>query len=156
MNLHTLKLTVLLAALAAGRLVTLADPAQARSPEVYTARLSDVAVGGFDPVAYFEAGRPARGLPQFSHRWKGAEYRFATAERLEKFRTDPEAYAPQFGGYCAWAVSQGYLAKGDPRHWRLVAGKLYLNYDAQIQRRWESDIPGHIAKARNNWPSVLR
>ena len=67
----------------------------------------------------------------------------------------PEAYAPQYGGYCAWAVSQGYTAKGDPKYWKVVDGKLYLNYDASVQKNWEKDIPGHIANASKNWPKVL-
>jgi hypothetical protein len=156
MKATTPSLTALLATLTAGCLITLAPaPAIAKSPETYTGAFSQTAVGGYDPVAYFEAKRPERGLPALSHRWKGAEYRFASPERLAKFRADPEAYAPQFGGYCAWAVSQGYLAKGDPRFWRVVGGKLYLNYDATVQKRWEADIPGLIAKARANWPRVL-
>jgi len=67
----------------------------------------------------------------------------------------PEAYAPAYGGYCAWAVSQGYTAKGDPKHWKIVGGKLYLNYDARVQTDWEKDISGHISKAEKNWPVVL-
>jgi YHS domain-containing protein len=155
MTLRKLKLTVLLAALAAGRLVLLADPAHARAPEVQTAPFSKLAVGGYDPVAYFDAGRPVRGAASLSTLWMGAEFRFASPESLAKFRADPARYAPQFGGYCAWAVSQGYLAKGDPRHWRIVGGRLYLNYNAVVQRRWETDVPGFIAKAENNWPRVL-
>ena len=155
MNMHVLKLTVLLAGLAVGRLISPPAEAMAKSAEVYTAPLSSVAVGGYDPVAYFEAGAAVRGQAQFATRWKGVEYRFSTPERLAKFRADPERYAPQFGGYCAWAVSQGYLAKGDPRHWRVADGKLYLNYNAEVQRRWEADIPGFIALGHKNWPRVL-
>ena len=108
------------------------------------------------PVAYFKTGKPqqghARSMPL---RWNGATWHFASAENLARFRADPDAYLPQYGGYCAWAVSQGYTAKGDPLAWRIVGGKLYLNYDASIQRRWEADIPGHIAKGDQNWPVVL-
>ncbi|MEM6666964.1 MAG: YHS domain-containing (seleno)protein, partial [Pseudomonadota bacterium] len=71
------------------------------------------------------------------------------------FAANPARYAPQFGGYCAWAVSEGYTAKGDPKHWKVVNGKLYLNYNGRIQRRWEKDIPGHISKGNANWPNVL-
>lgn len=155
MTLRTLKLTVLLAALAAGRLVLTPEPAEARAREIYSAPFSTLALGGYDPVAYFETGRPARGLPANVTMWKGAEFRFASPGSLAKFRADPARYAPQYGGYCAWAVSQGYRAKGDPNHWRIVGGKLYLNYNAEVQKRWESDIPGFIAKAEKNWPGVL-
>jgi YHS domain-containing protein len=155
MNTRTLMLIVLLAALTAGRLVLLPETALARSAEVQTAPFSKLALGGYDPVAYFEAGRPIRGAAKHATQWKGAEFRFASAESLAKFRADPARYAPQYGGYCAWAVAQGYLAKGDPRHWRIVGSRLYLNYNAVVQKRWEADIPGFIAKAEKNWPGVL-
>ena len=71
------------------------------------------------------------------------------------FKEKPEAYAPQYGGYCAWAVSRSYTAKGDPQYWKVVGGKLYLNYDAGVQKDWEKDVPGNIAKGDKNWPAVL-
>lgn len=71
------------------------------------------------------------------------------------FMATPEKYAPQFGGYCAWAVSQGYTADGDPEAWKIVDDKLYVNYSQRVQKRWEVDIPGYIAKGRANWPGVL-
>lgn len=155
MNTRTLMLTALLAALTVGRLVTLPAPAEARSAEIHMASFSTLALGGYDPVAYFEAGRPMRGSAGHATAWKGAQFRFASAGNLAKFRAEPARYAPQYGGYCAWAVSQGYLAKGDPRHWRVVGGRLYLNYNGAVQKRWEADIPGFIAKADKNWPRVL-
>ena len=79
----------------------------------------------------------------------------ASAEHRDRFIAEPEAYAPQYGGYCAWAVAQGSTASGDPMFWKIVNRKLYLNYDAEVQKRWEQDIPGFIAKADRNWPSVL-
>jgi hypothetical protein len=129
--------------------------AEARSPEIYTGLLSSTAVGGYDPVAYFNEGKPVEGRKEFTHVWKGVTWRFASEKNRDAFRGKPDAFAPQYGGYCAWAVSQGYTAKGDPRHWRIVEGKLYLNYDAKVQRDWEKDIPGHIAKGDRNWPKVL-
>ena len=119
------------------------------------AMFSRVAVGGYDPVAYFTDGRPVRGSNQFRIMHQGYEYRFASAEHLAAFRANPARYVPQYGGYCAWAVSQGYTASGDPDHWRIVDGRLYLNYNAEIQRRWEGDIPGHIRNGDANWPRVL-
>lgn len=133
----------------------LAAPAYADQAPVYTGLLSRVAVGGYDPVAYFTHGRPVRGSNRFRIMHHGYEYRFASAEHLAAFRAEPSRYAPQYGGYCAWAVSQGYTASGDPNHWRIVDGRLYLNYNAEIQRRWEGDIPGHIRDANVNWPGVL-
>lgn len=132
-----------------------AAPAYADQAPVYTGVLSRVAVGGYDPVAYFTDGRPVRGATQFRTMHQGYEYRFASAEHLAAFRANPARYLPQYGGYCAWAVSQGYTASGNPNNWRIVDGRLYLNYNAEIQTRWEQDIPGHIRSANANWPGVL-
>jgi hypothetical protein len=131
------------------------SPALARSPEIYTGILSSTAVGGYDPVAYFTEGKPVPGRRDITFQWRGATWRFASEKNRDQFAASPERYAPQFGGYCAWAVSEGYTAKGDPAYWKIVAGKLYLNYDAAVQKRWEKDIPGHIAKGDKNWPTVL-
>lgn len=131
-----------------------ATPAAAEAP-VHTGLLSRVAVSGYDPVAYFTDGRPVRGTAQFRIMHEGYEYRFASAEHLAAFRANPARYLPQYGGYCAWAVSQGYTAPGNPNNWRIVDGRLYLNYNDEIQTRWEQDIPGHIRRANANWPAVL-
>jgi YHS domain-containing protein len=130
-------------------------PAQAAEDPVYTGTLSNLAVDGFDPVAYFKAGKPVEGSSQFEYSWNGADWRFASAENLAAFKADPTAFAPQYGGYCAWAVSQGYTASADPQRWRIVDGKLYLNYSKDVQAKWEQDIPGFIAKANANWPKVI-
>ncbi len=113
-----------------------------------------LAIRGYDPVAYFTEGAPRRGSAEHSVQWGGAEWRFASAANRDAFLADPDAYAPQYGGYCAWAVSQGYTASIDPEAWAIVEGRLYLNYSARIQRRWASDIPGHIAAADTNWPAL--
>ena len=106
-------------------------------------------------MAYFKDGKPVAGKSDITWTWKGATWRFASTENREAFRQKPEAYAPAYGGYCAWAVSQGYTAKGDPKYWKIVEGRLYLNYDGNVQKTWEKDIPGHISKADLNWPKVL-
>lgn len=129
--------------------------AHAASDPVYTGIFSDLAVSGYDPVAYFREGKPVEGSSDFETEYDGATWRFASQENLDAFVADPAAYAPQYGGYCAWAVSQGYTASGDPDYWKIVDGKLYLNYDADVQATWEQDIPGHIQSADGNWPSVL-
>lgn len=134
----------------------LAGPAGAGSqPPIYTGFLSKLAVGGYDPVAYFQSKRPVKGKSRYSLRHRGASWRFSSQANLDKFRANPGAYAPKYGGYCAWAIAQGYTAKGDPMFWRIKDGKLYLNYDAEIQARWEKDIPGFIRKADGNWPKAL-
>ena len=132
----------------------LSAPVAAKDP-VYTGTLSDLAVSGYDPVAYFTEGKPVEGSAAFEHKWKGATWRFANAKNLEAFKADPEAYAPQYGGYCAWAVSQGYTASADPSAWRIVGKKLYLNYNREVQQNWEKDAAGNIVKADGNWPKVL-
>lgn len=116
---------------------------------------ADLAIRGYDPVAYVVAGSPTKGNPKFEYRWQGAVWQFASAANRARFIKDPERYAPQFGGYCAWAISRGYTADSDPESWRIVDGKLYLIYSKAVQRRWEQDVEGNIAKARANWPSVL-
>ena len=115
----------------------------------------DGAIRGYDPVAYFKQGKPTRGQAEFSTEWQGATYRFANADNLAAFEADPTAYAPQYGGYCAYAVSQGYTASIDPKAWKIVDGKLYLNYSSSVQKLWNKDIPGYISAANNHWPAVL-
>lgn len=141
-------IALLVAAAAAG-------PANALEP-VYTGTFSSTAVGGYDPVAYFTQGKPVEGKREFSTKWKGAEWRFATAANLEAFKADPEKYAPQYGGYCSWAVSQGYDASADPEQWSIVDGKLYLNYNADIQKKWSADKAALIKAADKNWPALLK
>ena len=114
-----------------------------------------MAIEGTDPVAYFTEGKAVEGSSQFTHAWKGATWRFKDAANRDAFAANPEKYAPQFGGYCAWAVSQGYTAGIDPEAWTIHQGKLYLNYSKSVQEQWSEDIPGNIAKGRANWPKVL-
>lgn len=135
--------------------VGLPAAAWAKTEPVYTGLLDNVAVSGYDPVAYFTVGKPVKGDAKFKMTYKGAEFRFASAENLAKFKANPAAYAPQYGGYCAWAVSQGYTASGDPKVWKVVNGKLYLNYNAEVGQRWGKNIPGHIKAADGNWPKLL-
>ena len=125
-------------------------------PQIFTEFRSKLALDGHDAVAYFKTGKPTKGSPEHALTWNGAAWHFASADNKAAFEANPQAYAPQYGGYCAWAVSQGYTAPGRPQHWRIVDGKLYFNYDAGVQRRWERDIPGFIASADRNWPNVLK
>lgn len=143
---------LLLGLLAGGGMLA---PAVAAEDPVYTGFLSNAAVGGYDPVSYFSDAGPLKGSADISLEYKGAEWHFASEANREAFRQDPERYAPQYGGYCAWAVAQGKTAKGDPQNWRVVNGKLYLNYNSDIQARWEKDIPGFIEAGDRNWPRVL-
>jgi YHS domain-containing protein len=129
--------------------------AHAASPEIDTGIVAGIAAGGYDAVSYFGAEGPVEGKAEFSMDWKGASWRFANQANLDAFKADPAKYAPQYGGYCAFAVSKGATAKGDPKVWKVVDGKLYLNLSKTVQTLWSSDIPGNISKANANWPSVL-
>lgn len=127
----------------------------AAAPAVYVPKGQEVALEGHDPVAYFTDGRAVMGDPGLTHRWNGATFRFATADHRDRFAADPERYAPQYGGYCAWAVAHGALASGDPRQWTIHDGNLYLNYNADIKARWTADIPRYVRQANEHWPEVL-
>ena len=142
------------AALLAGALLS-PQSAQAREAEIYTGTFSSLGAGGYDVVAYFKLGRPVAGNGQFSTGFKGATWQFSTKENLDAFRASPVSFAPQYGGYCAWSIAQNYTASGDPEVWKIVGGKLYLNYDRSVQAKWEKDIPGFISKGDRNWPGVL-
>ena len=145
-----------LPAIFAALLVLFAVPAQAAKDPVYKAWLSDLAISGYDAVAYFTEGKPVEGSDDFTTDYNGAVWRFSSAENRETFIADPEKYAPQYGGYCAYAVSQGYTASTDPEAWKIVDGKLYLNYSKGVQSRWEARREHYIREANRNWPDVLR
>lgn len=115
-----------------------------------------LAAKGYDVVAYFTNRRAVKGLPQFMTEWMGAVWYFATAENREQFLKDPAKFAPQFGGYCAWAVGHGYTADIDPEAWHITDGKLYLNYNKGIQTRWLMDKAKWIGEGEKNWPGLHR
>ena len=131
----------------------LAATASALSP-VNKSLLGGVAIDGYDPVAYFTDGKPVEGSRDFSFEWQGAAWRFASAAHRDLFAAAPEKYAPQYGGYCAWAVAHGYTAGTDPEAWSVVDGKLYLNYSLEVRGKWEQDVPGYIVKGDQSWPGL--
>ena len=113
-----------------------------------------VALGGYDAVAYFTDGAPAPGTVTISHHWNGANWLFTSAENRDQFAADPEAYAPQFDGYCAYAAALGYIAPGDPTVWAVVDDRLYLNVHERAAELWEQDREANIATAEENWPRL--
>jgi hypothetical protein len=133
--------------------VAAVGPAAALEPINRTAE--ELALDGYDAVAYFDEGKPLKGSTQYTHRWQGATWRFATAARRDRFAAEPERFAPQFGGYCAWAVSHGYTADADPEAWAIVDGKLYLNYNRDVQKEWSADRAALIVAGNANWPKLL-
>ena len=131
-----------------------AESARAVEP-VNASFIGGVAIDGTDPVAYFTEGRPVKGSRAYSYTWNGATWRFASAHNRDLFAANPERYAPQYGGYCAWAVSQGYTAGIDPSAWKIVDGKLYLNYSKGVQAKWLANTKDLIRQADRNWPKIL-
>jgi YHS domain-containing protein len=113
-----------------------------------------VALKGYDPVAYFRVSGPVKGSPQFSYSWMNATWHFSSAENRDAFAKEPEKYAPQFGGYCAWAVSNNYTADIDPEAWKIIDGKLYLNYNKDVQKKWQEGVLERIADSNKNWPKL--
>ena len=111
-----------------------------------------IGLKGYDPVAYFVNGQPTKGAEQYSFAWKGVTYRFASEQNLNRFKADPEKYLPQYGGYCAYAVSHDRTADIDPSRWAIVDGKLYLNNGFVAEKLWSLDKPGNIESADRNWP----
>jgi YHS domain-containing protein len=127
----------------------------AKKPAVFTGIVSGVGAGGYDVVSYFTVGAPKKGDAKFAASYNGAKWYFSSAENMKLFQASPAKYAPQFGGYCAYAVANGVTAKGDPKLWKVVNGKLYLNLNKTAQSRWNEDVPGNIASGNSNWPKVL-
>ena len=118
---------------------------------IYAVRL---AIDGYDVVAYFNQGEARRGSPEFEHKWQGAKWFFSSRENKTAFVANPEQFVPQYGGYCAYAVARGNTARVDPQAWRVVDGKLYLNFNADIKKRWEKKMKQYIEQADKNWPDL--
>ncbi|MCH9780348.1 MAG: YHS domain-containing protein [Alphaproteobacteria bacterium] len=128
--------------------------ASAASP-VYTGYFSNAAISGYDAVAYHTDNKAIEGDDDYSFEWMGANWYFRSAANRDAFAANPEKYAPQYGGYCAYAVAMGGTASSDPHQWSIVRGKLYLNYDGNVQARWQKDREAFIQQANQNWPEVL-
>jgi YHS domain-containing protein len=134
-------------------LVLLTNLSFAQKDPVYNSK--EGAIEGYDPVAYFNDAKAVKGLEDFTYDWNNTKWLFASAENQKAFMENPEKYAPQFGGYCAYAVSQGYTYKSDPEAWKIVDGKLYLNFSIKIQEKWVKDQANLIKLGEANWPRVI-
>lgn len=130
-------------------------PALAGKEAIYTGTMPGTGAGGYDVVAYFSEGRARPGEADITAVHEGITYRFASETNRAVFLGEPARYLPQYGGYCAWAVANGYTAHGDPEQWTVNDGRLYLNYSRTVRWRWELDIPGHVTSGDANWPRVL-
>ena len=147
--MKTLFSAVLTAGLLLSPLAAMATP-----NAVQTSWRDNIAAEGMDVVTFF-SGKPQLGKPEYATRYKGADWYFFSQANKELFLTNPEHFAPQYGGYCAWAVAKGKMAKGNPDHWSVESGRLYFNYNARIQRRWEKKRARFIARADARWPELL-
>lgn len=123
---------------------------------IYTGLFNNTAVGGYDTVSFFDPSGPVKGKKDISIEHLGALWLFVDRENRDLFLGNPEKYAPRYGGFCAWAVAEKKSrAPGNPKYWRIVDGKLYLNYSESVQEQWLEDIQGHIERADRNWPTLL-
>lgn len=152
-----LRRTALVAIAVAGLAVALPAPGLAfdeASASALNVDKDNVMLHGYDAVAYQARNEAVPGSADFTAIWQGATYRFASAANRDAFVADPARYAPQYGGFCAMGVSLDKKFDGDPKLFRVVGGKLYLNVSPQAEKVWVKDIPGNIAKADGNWPAI--
>lgn len=145
---------IFLSATLLGALILTPISAHAGADPIYTSWRNNAALGGYDSVSFF-SGNPQKGEREFSTVYKGARWYFQTEANRDLFVSNPAAFEPQFGGYCAWAVAKGKLAKGSPANWYVEDGKLYLNFSERIQDRWLADKNDFIAIANSRWPGIL-
>jgi len=112
------------------------------------------AIKGYDPVAFFKESKPIKGSDKFQYQWKDATWFFSTSENLEAFKADPEKYAPQYGGYCAYGTSQGHKAPTQANTWTVLNDKLYFNYNDKVKELWTKDQANLIKAADEKWPEM--
>ncbi len=136
-------------------LVIAASPVNAEQPMVYQQE-AGIAINGYDAVAYHKVNEPIEGSESFTTMWNGATWFFVSAENRDLFVADPERWAPAYGGYCAWAVSNNYLASTDPDAFSVVNERLFLNFNKRIRNRWSKNTAKNISKGDKNWPEVLK
>ena len=134
---------------------TVAAQAAAGTKVLINTDKTGLALQGYDPVAFFTDGRPVQGSAAHRTSHLGAEYRFASAEHQNAFEAEPAKYAPQFGGYCAYGVSQGHTAPVQIDTWQIVDGRLLLNYSQSVKRKFDADRAAYLQKADANWPGVV-
>lgn len=143
-----MKRLLIIAALA---LVTVIQ-AKAQSSEIFAP--AGKAIKGYDPVAFFKEAKPVKGSEKFEYKWKDASWYFSTAENLEAFKADPEKYAPQYGGYCAYGAAEGHKSPTLTETWTVLNDKLYFNYSTKVKEAWTKDQANLIKKADEKWPEL--
>lgn len=125
---------------------------KAQKEQVFTDQSK--AIRGYDPVAYFKEGKPVKGNEEYNFSWNDANWLFSSKENLDSFSRNPEKYAPQYGGYCAYGLSEGHKAPTDPNAWTIIDGKLYFNYNLKVKEMWIKDTRHRIEIADKNWPEL--
>lgn len=114
-----------------------------------------LALKGYDPVAYFTENSPVKGDPQFVSTYNGARYQFASAANKSMFDANPSKYEPQFGGFCAYAASEGHTAKIEPDAFEILNDRLLLQYDRDVRELFNKDPQARLKKADANWPGLV-
>lgn len=132
--------------------LTVLAHAHAQKAEVYSP--GGKAIKGYDPVAFFMESKPVMGADSLSYSWHEATWMFANRQNLQRFKANPEKYAPQYGGYCAYGTSQGHKAPTEADTWTILNDKLYFNYNQKVKEMWVKDQPGYIQKADKQWPEI--
>ncbi len=130
--------------------ITLAATAQ--KSEVFVT--NGIAIKGYDPVAFFTESKAEKGSDAFTYKWKEATWLFSTEDNLNAFKENPEKYAPQYGGYCAYGTADNHKAPTETDTWTIVNGKLYFNYNANVKKEWNKQKDALIKKADTNWISI--
>lgn len=115
---------------------------------------NNIAVNGYDVVAYFTESKPVKGTKNFLYQWQNVYWLFSSKQNLDSFSHNPEKYAPQFGGYCAFGLSEGHKAPTQPDAWTITDGKLYLNYNKDVRELWKKDMNERLIKAEKNWTEL--
>lgn len=124
----------------------------AQTPEIFVK--DGFAIGGYDVVSYFTENKPVKGIETISVTWKDAKWLFSTKKNADLFKANPEKYAPQYGGYCAYGCSRGYKAKTDADAYTITNGKLYFNYNLKTREAWSKDIKAYVEKADQEWEKI--
>lgn len=126
----------------------------ASAADIFHGRISGVAINGYDPVGYFKQNKPVKGKAAHMSKWGGSTWHFASAANKAAFEANPGKYAPQYGGYCAYAAAKGYKAKTEPEAWTIVGGKLYLNYSLNVRALWDQNRTQYIRDGDEKWPKI--
>lgn len=124
-------------------------------PTVFVNSATGIAINGYDPVAYFTEAAPVQGSAEFTTRWRGAPWHFASAENRDLFLGDPDHYTPQYGGWCAFAMAQNAVVSTVPEAWSMTDGKLYLNLSVDVRTQWLDNIDEMLPRADTNWVGKL-